>query len=153
MAHIHTPVVFIHGFWLHASSWENWIKLFRRLGYTTIAPGWPGEPDTIHEARLLPEDVAGLGIDDITKHYAKIISQLDTQPIVIGHSFGGLVTQKLLGDDYAAAAVAISPAQFKGVWRLPLRQITATFPALKNPFNYHRSVELTAHNFRYAFGN
>ncbi len=152
MAHIHTPVVFIHGFWLHASSWEGWIKLFRRMGYTTLAPGWPGEPETIREARLSPEDVAGMGADDIAKHYARIIKQLDTPPIVIGHSFGGLIAQKLLGDDLAAAAIAISPAQFKGVWRLSLRQITAIFPAL-NPFKYNRAVELTAHNFRYAFGN
>lgn len=153
MAHILTPVVFIHGLWLHASSWEDWLKLFRRLGYTTYAPGWPGEPDTIHEARLLPEDVAGKGIDDIIKHYTQLIKQFDTLPILIGHSFGGLIAQKLLGQDLAAAAVAISPAQFKGVWRLPLRQITASFPVFKHPLNYSRAVELTAHNFRYAFGN
>lgn len=152
MAHILTPVVFIHGLWLHASSWDAWVKLFRRLGYTTLAPGWPGEPDTIREARLLPEDVAGMGIDDITKHYARIIRRLDAQPILIGHSTGGLIAQKLLGDDLAAAAIAISPAQFKGVWRLPMRQLTAIFPAL-NPFKYNRAIELTAHNFRYAFGN
>jgi pimeloyl-ACP methyl ester carboxylesterase len=153
MAHIDTPVVFIHGLWLHADSWENWVKLFRRFGYTTLAPGWPGEPDSIREARLLPEAGAGLGISDITKHYAKIIAQLDTLPILIGHSFGGLIAQKLLGEDLAVAAIAISPAQSKGVWRLPLRQITAGFPALKNPFHFNRSVELTAHSFRYAFGN
>jgi pimeloyl-ACP methyl ester carboxylesterase len=153
MAEILTPVVFIHGTWLHAGSWENWAKLFRRLGYAPIAPGWPGEADEIREARLLPEAVAGTGLQALTKHYADIIAQQDEKPIVIGHSVGGLVAQKLLGQNLAAAAIAIAPAQPKGVWLLPLRQINAVFPALKNPLNIGRAIELTANNFRYAFGN
>lgn len=153
MAKAHRPVVFIHGLWLHTHCWDGWVKLLRRLGYETLAPGWPSEPEDLHEARLLPEQVAGVGITAITRHYATFISRLDVEPIVIGHSVGGLVAQKLLGDDLAAAAVAIAPAQFRGVWRLPLRQVTALFPALKNPLNVNRAIELTAHNFRYAFGN
>lgn len=148
-----TPVVFIHGLWLHASSWDAWIKLFRRLGYETMAPGWPGEPDELEEARLLPEQVAGLGVEEITEHYAKKIATLDKRPVVIGHSFGGLIAQKLLGDNLAAAAIVISPAQPQGVWRMPLRQLAAGWPALRNPFNFRGSVALTAQEFRYAFGN
>lgn len=153
MAEILTPVVFIHGLWLHASSWDNWIKLFRRMGYTPLAPGWPGEPEQLREARLLPEDVAGKGLKEIAKHYADIIAGLDTKPIVVGHSVGGLIAQKLLGQNMATAAIAISPVQSKGIWSLPLRQVNAAFPALKNPLNVGRAIELTAHNFRYAFGN
>lgn len=153
MPDILTPVVFIHGQWLHASGWDNWQKLFRRLGYIPVAPGWPGEHQIVREARLLPEDVAGKGLDELTRHFAALINQLETKPIIVGHSVGGLIAQKLLGDGMASAAIAIAPTQFRGVWRLPLRQITATFPALKNPLNYNRAIELTAHNFRYAFGN
>ena len=65
------PVVFIHGLWLHASSWNPWIELFREAGYNPIAPGWPGEPDTVAEAREHPEYVANIGINDITGHYAQ----------------------------------------------------------------------------------
>lgn len=148
-----TPVVFIHGLWLHASSWDVWVKLFRRLGYETMAPGWPGEPDEVEEARLLPEQVAGLGVAEITEHFAKKVETLDRRPVVIGHSFGGLIAQKLLGSGLAAAAIAISPTQSQGVWRLPLRQLAAAWPALRNPFNYKGSVALTAQEFRYAFGN
>ena len=148
-----TPVVFIHGTWLHASSWDAWVKLFRRLGYETMAPGWPGEPDELEEARLLPEQVAGFGVDEVTEHFAKKIEVLDKKPVVIGHSFGGLVAQKLLGMDLAAAAITISPAQPQGVWRLPLRQLAAAWPALRNPFNFRGSVALTAEEFRYGFGN
>src|SRR4051812_6422554 len=96
-----TPVIFIHGLWLHATSWESWIELFRQAGYDPIAPGWPGEPGTVAEARLHAEDIADHGIDDVTDHYAKIIEGLPVKPILVGHSFGGMIAQKLLGRDLA----------------------------------------------------
>ena len=66
-----TPVVFIHGLWLHATSWEPWIELFSRGRATTpIAPGWPGDPDTVEAARANPDSIADHGIDDVTDHYA-----------------------------------------------------------------------------------
>ena len=147
------PVVFIHGLWLHASSWKPWQELFRDAGYDPIAPGWPHEPDTVAEARAHPEHVANIGINDTVGHYADIIDGLETPPVVIGHSFGGLIAEKLLGQDLAAAAVAIDPAQIKGVLPLPLAQLRAGFPALGNPTNRHRAVSLTAKQFRFGFGN
>ncbi len=45
-----------------------------------------------------------------------------SQPIVIGHSFGGLIAQKLLAGGQEAAAIAIDPGQIKGVKPLPLAQ-------------------------------
>ena len=134
-----TPVVFIHGLWLHATSWNPWIELFREAGYAPIAPGWPGEPDTVAEAREHPENVANIGINDVTGHYADIIDGLGEQPVIIGHSFGGLIAEKLLGQDIGTAAVAIDPAQIKGVLPLPLAQLRSGFPALGNPTNLHKA--------------
>jgi pimeloyl-ACP methyl ester carboxylesterase len=148
-----TPVMFIHGLWLHATSWEPWIDLFRQAGYAPVAPGWPGEPGSVPEARRQPEKMADYGIDDVTTHYAKLIAELPVKPIVIGHSFGGMIAQKLLGQDLAAAAVAIDAAQIKGVLPLPLSALRATLPVFRNPANKHRSVSLTAEQFRFAFGN
>ena len=148
-----TPVVFVHGLWLHADSWGAWVDLFRGAGYEPTAPGWPGDSSSIEETRNQPERVAGHGIEDVVEHYARIIGELDAKPIVIGHSFGGLVVQRLLGQDLAAAAVAIDPAPIKGVLALPLSALRVASVALLNPANKKRAVALTAKQFRYGFGN
>jgi pimeloyl-ACP methyl ester carboxylesterase len=148
-----TPVLFIHGLWLHASSWTSWIERFREAGYEASAPGWPGDPATVGQARADPDAIADHGIDDVVEHYSKLIAELPTRPILIGHSFGGMIAQKLLGQDCAAATVAIDAAQIKGVLPLPLSALRATLPVFKNPTNKHKAVSLTAEQFRYAFGN
>ncbi len=145
--------VFIHGLWLHATSWSPWLELFRESGYEPIAPGWPNEPSTVAEAREHPEAVANIGIDDVTTHMAEIIDGLDGNPVIVGHSFGGLIAEKLLGEGYGSAAVAIDPAQIKGVLPLPLAQLRASLPALGNPTNRHKTISLTKKEFRFGFGN
>jgi pimeloyl-ACP methyl ester carboxylesterase len=148
-----TQVLFIHGLWLHAQSWESWVDHFGKAGYDGSAPGWPGDPDTVEAARANPDAIADHGIDDVVEHYATIIRALPAKPILVGHSFGGLIAQRLLGEDLAAAAVAIDAAQIKGVLPVPLSALKATLPVFKNPANKHRAVSLTADQFRFAFGN
>jgi pimeloyl-ACP methyl ester carboxylesterase len=148
-----SPVIFIHGLWLHSSSWEPWLELFASEGYRSLAPGWPGDPDTVQESRENPESIADHGVDEVVGHYARIIQELPARPVLIGHSFGGMIAQKLLGQDLAAAAVAIDAAQIKGVLPLPLSALHATLPVFKNPANKHKSVTLTLEQFRFAFGN
>lgn len=147
------PVVFIHGLWLHAASWDPWIELFTANGYAAVAPGWPGDQPTVQETRANPDDVADRGIDDVADHFASLFSDMPRKPILIGHSFGGMIAEKLLGDDYATAAIAIDAAQIKGVLPLPLSALRSTLPVFRNPANLHRAVSLTADQFRYGFGN
>ena len=153
MAATATPVVFVHGLWLHADSWGGWVDRFRDEGYDPQAPGWPGDGATAEDTRKSPERVAGYGIDAVVDHYAQIIGGLGSKPIVVGHSFGGLIVQRLLGQNLAAAAVAIDPAPIKGVLKLPPSALRVASIALRNPANRKRAVSLTAQQFRYGFGN
>ena len=146
-------VVFVHGLWLLASSWDPWRELFEANGYATVAPGWPDDPDTVEEGRAHPELFAGKGVGQITDHYASIIQKLNAKPAIVGHSFGGLITQKLAGDGLASASVPIDPAPARGVLPLPFSALKAAFPALKNPLNVKGSVMLTYDQWRFAFTN
>ncbi len=148
-----TPVVFIHGLWIHASAWQPWVDLYRAAGYAPIAPGWPGDAPTAEQVRANPAAVANQGLDEITDAYAEVIAGLGAAPIVVGHSFGGLVAQKLLAGGAAAAAVAIDPGQIKGVKPLPFAQIRSGLPVLSRPGNKTKAVSLTKGQFRYGFGN
>ena len=148
-----TPVVFVHGLWLHADSWGAWTDLFRERGYSPVSPGWPGDGATPEATRANPGQVAGHGIGEVVAHYKAAIAELESPPIVIGHSFGGLIAQRLLGDGVAKAAVAIDPAPIKGVLLLPPSALRVASIALRNPANATRAVSLSAAQFRYGFGN
>jgi non-heme chloroperoxidase len=147
------PVIFIHGLWLHASSWGPWLELFQEAGYAPAAPGWPGTGDSVEATRREPGSVAGKGIDEVVDHYARIIRGLDSPPVVVGHSFGGLIVQRLLGQDLARAGVAIDPAPVKGVLNLPPSALRVASIVLRKPANRNEAVSLTHDQFRYGFGN
>jgi len=148
-----TPVVFVHGLWLHSSSWQPWVDLFNEAGYAAAAADWPGDSDTVEEARSNAQKAGGHGIEEIVTAYAEHIEGLGQKPVVIGHSFGGLIAQRLLADGHAAGAVAIDPAPIKGVLYLPPSALRVASIALRNPLNYRKSVALSRDQFRYGFGN
>src|SRR5882672_4457859 len=148
-----TPVVFIHGLWLLPSSWDRWAGVFDQAGYTPLTPGWPDDPDTVAEANANPDVFAHKTIEQVADRFADVIGQLDKKPAVIGHSFGGLLTQIVAGRGLAAASVAIDPAPFRGVLPLPLSALKSAWPVLSNPANRNRVVPLTYDQFRYAFAN
>jgi non-heme chloroperoxidase len=148
-----TPVVFIHGLWLLASSWDRWAAAFEAAGYAPVAPGWPDDPETVAAAREDPQVLAGKGVGQVADHFAYAIGKLDRKPVVVGHSFGGLLAQILAGRGLAAATVAIDPAPFRGVLPLPPAAIRTTFPVLRNPANRKRAITLSFDEFRYGWAN
>jgi pimeloyl-ACP methyl ester carboxylesterase len=148
-----TPIVFMHGLWLLPSSWDRWAEVFEAAGYTALTPGWPDDPDTVEEANAHPDVFAHKSVGQVADHYAEVIGQLEKEPAIIGHSFGGLIVQIVAGRGLSAATVAIDPGPFRGVLPLPYSALKASAPVLGNPANYGRAVPLTYEQFRYGFAN
>jgi len=148
-----TPVVFIHGLWLLPSSWDRWAKLFEKEGYCALTPGWPDDPQTVEEAKEHPEVFAHKTIGQVADHFAEVIGGLKKKPAVIGHSFGGLLTEIIAGRSLSKVSVALAPAPFRGVLPLPVSALKSAKPVLGNPANRNRAVPLTYEQFRFAFAN
>src|SRR5437868_3471374 len=147
------PVVLVHGLWLLASSWDRWRTVVEDAGFTTVAPEWPDDAATVGEANEHPEVFARKSVGQIADHFEAVIATLDRKPAVIGHSFGGLLTQILAGRGLSAVSVAIDPAPFRGVLPLPISALRSASPVLRNPANRRRAVPLTYEQFRYGFAN
>lgn len=146
-------IVFIHGLWVSHTAWQPWIDHFAEHGHRAVAPAWPGEHPSVASTREHAADQAGFGIEELTEHFAKELEKFATPPVVIGHSFGGLIAQRLLAQHRASAAIAINPAPIKGVRPLPFAQLRSAFPILGNPLNRGRAKGLTEAQWRYGFGN
>jgi pimeloyl-ACP methyl ester carboxylesterase len=148
-----TPVVFIHGLWLLPSSWDRWATLFEEAGFTALTPGWPDDPETVAEANAHPEVMANKTVGQVADHFSEIVGKLTQRPVIIGHSFGGLLAQILAGRGLSVATVAIDPAPFRGVLPLPFSALKSAWPVLGNPANRKRAIPLTYEQFRFGFAN
>jgi pimeloyl-ACP methyl ester carboxylesterase len=148
-----TPVVFIHGLWLLASSWASWAELFEGAGYAPLTPDWPDDPATVEEARANPDVFARKTLRQVADHTAEIIKALDKKPVVIGHSTGGLFAQMLAGRGLSAATVAIDPGVFRGVLPLPASVLRGVGPFLLDPRTRRRAITLTFDQFKYSWAD
>jgi pimeloyl-ACP methyl ester carboxylesterase len=149
----HPPIVLIHGLWMTPRSWEQWKERYERRGHEVITPAYPGLEVEVEALREDPSPIADLNVPDTVAHFESVIRALDRPPLVMGHSYGGLLTQLLLDRGLGAAGVAIDSAPPEGVRKVPLAQFRALFPAFENPANRHRAVPFSAKHFHYAFTN
>jgi pimeloyl-ACP methyl ester carboxylesterase len=146
-------IVLVHGLWMTPRSWEHWIDRYERRGYRVLAPAYPGLEVEVEALRDDPSPIEALSIPGTVAHLEEIIRGLDRPPFIMGHSFGGVLTQILLDRGLGAAGVAIDSVPAEGIRTLPASQIRATFPVLDNPANRHRAVPFTLKQFQYAFTN
>lgn len=147
------PLILIHGAWLSARSWERFDDYFTRRGFAVSAPEWPRKHGDVEALREDAGELAGLGLDEIVDHYAEIIGALDEAPVLVGHSFGGLIVELLLARGLGRAGVALSPAPPKGILVLPFSSLKAAAPALAHPSMRRGVVTLTQEEFAYGFAN
>jgi pimeloyl-ACP methyl ester carboxylesterase len=148
-----TPLMLIHGAWLASGSWENFSNYFSARGFAVSAPEWPRKEAGVEAQREAAEMIKGLGLDEIVDHYEAEIRALDEQPVLIGHSYGGLIVELLLDRGLGRAGVAMSPAPPKGILVLPFSTLKVATPALAHPSKWHGVVTLTPDEFTYGFVN
>lgn len=147
------PVVFVHGLWLLSSSWDRWRAVFEDAGFATVAPSWPDDPESIEEARANPDAFASKMVQEVTDHYLEAVAELNSTPAVIGHSFGGLIAQKIAGEGASVATVAVDPAPFQGVLSVPLSSLKSSAPVVSHPGSLRHGVTLSFEDFTYGWAN
>jgi pimeloyl-ACP methyl ester carboxylesterase len=147
------PLMLIHGAWLSARSWERFADYFGARGFAVSAPEWPRKHGDVEELRAHGDELKGLGLREIVDHYEALVGELGEPPVLIGHSFGGLIVELLLARGLGRAGVAISPAPPKGILVLPFSSLKAVSPALAHPSKRHGVVTLTREEFTYGFVN
>ena len=146
-------MLLIHGAWLSARSWETFAHYFGERGFDVSTPEWPRKHGDVEELRADAEELRGLGLEEIVDHHEDVIRALDEPPVLVGHSFGGLIVELLLDRGLGRAGVAISPAPPKGILVLPFSSLKAASPALAHPSKWHGVVPLTLEEFTYGFVN
>ena len=147
------PLLLIHGAWLSSQSWANFADYFDKRGFAVSAPEWPRKHGDVEALRADTEALKGLGLDEIVDHYETQIRALERPPVLIGHSFGGLIVELLLDRGLGRAGIALSPAPPKGILVLPFSSLKAAAPALAHPSKWHGVVTLTLEEFTYGFVN
>ncbi|MCF4123375.1 alpha/beta hydrolase [Antribacter sp. KLBMP9083] len=148
------PIVLIHGLWMTPASWDTWAERFRAAGHQVIVPGWPGIDDrSVQDVRSNPEPLKGIGLKQIADHYERIIRTLPVKPIIMGHSFGGVITQMLADRGLGAAYVGVAPGQTAGITTLPASTLRTGLPILSNPFGRNGAKPISKAHFHFTFGN
>lgn len=153
------PIVLVHGLWMTPKSWDTWAEYFEAQGHEVIRPGWPGIDDReVADIRNNPAALRGVGLKQIADHYERIIRALPQfasgqKPIIMGHSFGGLLTQMLADRGLGSAYVGVTPGQPAGITTLPASTVRTAFPILRNPFNRNGASPISKPHFHFTFGN
>jgi pimeloyl-ACP methyl ester carboxylesterase len=147
------PILFIHGMYMNAHSWEPWIARATQRGMVATAVSWPYHEGLPEERRAHIDPRLGrLRFGMVVAALKAHIDDLPERPILIGHSIGGLAVQKLINDGYGHSGVAISPAPPLGVLTVTPDFLRANWPHL-NPWAGDKPIIMTHERFHYTFGN
>jgi len=147
-------IVFIHGAWLTKLSWENFIPYFEQKGYTCVAPEWPYRDKSVEELRAnTAPELAEIGVTELTDHFEAIIRAMPEPPILIGHSFGGLIVQQLLDRGIGSAGVALDAVAPEGILAVDWTVLKANSRVLSTWMGWDKVLTMSFPEFQYAFTN
>jgi len=149
------PILFITGAFVHNSCWNEWRKYFEANGYETKAPSWPHKnaPAEVLRNRQPDEAISSNRLDTITKYFADASKEMNAQPVLIGHSIGGLIVQLLLQQGIGAAGVAIHPVAPQGVFTFKFSFLKAGWGALGFFTSTKKSYLMSFTSWQYGFTN
>lgn len=146
-------IVFIHGAWVTARCWDPMVDFFQGRGFACLAPAWPGKDRSVEAIRADPSPLLGLGVGEIAAHYEQVVRGLDEPPILVGHSFGGLIVQLLLDRGLGSMGVALDPAPPSGVWAFEPTAFRSLASVILTWRGWRKIVRWTPAQFAYAFVN
>jgi alpha-beta hydrolase superfamily lysophospholipase len=148
-----TTVVFVHGMFVTAKCWAQWIERYEARGLRCIAPAWPGRDLAVEKLRALHPDpqLGQLSLDAVLDHYAAIIRRMDEPPILVGHSMGGLIVQLLLQRQLGRAGIAIDSAPPVGVLAPSWSFLRSNWPTLNPLISRHTPYLMPFEHFQFTF--
>ncbi len=150
---ISKTIVFVHGMFENPKAWNGWKKYFEEQGYACHAPAYPyheGEPSYLREH--IDPRLGTLTLKEVIKTFSDFVETLSQKPILIGHSMGGLIVQKLVAAGKAAAGVCINSVAPKGIFVFAGTSIKSSFPII-NPFKGDAPYLPDINWLHYAFCN
>lgn len=148
-------IMLISGAFVTSEGWADWKQYFEERGFRVVVPDWPYKVGKVAELRKQFKDTAPQGYDlkGIVDYHAALIDKMPEKPILIGHSFGGLITQLLLQRDKALAGVAYHSVPPKGV----LVTKPSFLKALWGPLGIFRGIDqpflMSFKQWQFAFTN
>ena len=108
------PILFLHGIFVGAWCWEHFLGDFAQHGWEGFAVSFRGHGNSVADGVFGLQDF----VDDAQQAVDYIVQTTGKQPVVVGHSMGGLVLQRLMAQTKLAAAVLLCSMPPQGL--LPL---------------------------------
>jgi pimeloyl-ACP methyl ester carboxylesterase len=146
-------IVFIHGLFSTPSIWSDWIEFFKKKRYSCHSPAYPfhqGHPADLR--RSIDPSLGKLTFGQVARSLIEFIEKLPDKPILVGHSMGGLVVQKLIEANRGIAGICIDPAPPQGITSYKWSFLKSVFPMI-NPFKGNSVFLPSVKRFNYACCN